>query len=119
MGSVADRFRARQVTGKLPAPAYRKAARHAGHNPPGIAAITKIAAEREALKGVYLGNCNVTACQSPGAVWWNTAMRKFYCRSCAKEINRPGWPLGADTPTLCFDRGIYVDDWTETLGEGV
>jgi hypothetical protein len=60
------------------------------------------------LKGAYLGNCNITACQGPGAVWFNKAMGKYYCRECAEAINTPGWPLGANTPIICFDRGIYT-----------
>ena len=39
------------------------------------------------LKGVYGKNCNVTACQQPGATWWNFVMRKYYCAECAHEIN--------------------------------
>ena len=70
---------------------------------------------REALKGTYLGNCNITACQRPGAVWFNRAMDRFYCRSCAHAINAPGWPLGDKTPVICFERGIYIDgEWELT-----
>jgi hypothetical protein len=31
--------------------------------------------------------CNRTACQKPGAVWWNTSTRAYYCTDCAKAIN--------------------------------
>jgi hypothetical protein len=109
MGSIANRFAIKQMTGNMPS----KTSRHNfGRNVTAAAAkvVDEVAEEaaRAALKGAYLGNCNVTACQKPGAVWWNTAMRKFYCRSCAKAINAPGWPLGDKTPILCFDRGIYA-----------
>lgn len=50
------------------------------------------------LKGIKDGNCNVTACQRPGATFFNKSTRKYYCRACAKEIN---WPGGrADTKAL-------------------
>ena len=38
-------------------------------------------------KGVWQGNCNITSCQKPGAVWWNIYMRKYYCTDCATKIN--------------------------------
>lgn len=31
--------------------------------------------------------CNRTACQKPGAAWWNTSTRAYYCADCAKAIN--------------------------------
>lgn len=38
-------------------------------------------------KGKRLGSCNVTACQRPGAYWYNKVMNAWYCTSCAREIN--------------------------------
>lgn len=116
MGSISDRFRVKQMTGRMPnsnsGVAFNRTAQFAANNMPA----SRAAAEREALKGVYLGNCNVTACQQPGATWWNTAMGKFYCRSCAKAINAPGWPLGDKTPIICFDRSIYLEYPEEVEG---
>lgn len=41
----------------------------------------------KADKGKRLGSCNVTACQRPGAYWYNKVMKAWYCTSCAREIN--------------------------------
>ena len=49
-------------------------------------------------KGQYFnGSCNVTACQKPGAQYWNTSTRAFYCAKCAKQINE----VLMSTPDLC------------------
>lgn len=40
------------------------------------------------LKGKYNGNCNRTACQKPGATWFNLNTSAFYCASCGMDINR-------------------------------
>ena len=39
-------------------------------------------------KGTKGGNCNRTACQRPGAVWFHLDTRAWYCTSCARELNR-------------------------------
>lgn len=39
------------------------------------------------LKGKKGENCNVEACQSPGAWWYNKPMRAYYCTRCARRIN--------------------------------
>jgi hypothetical protein len=39
------------------------------------------------MKGEYQGNCNRTACQKPGAVWYNHSTRAYYCTACAHLIN--------------------------------
>lgn len=40
-------------------------------------------------KGVFGGACNVTACQLPdSATWFNHSTRKYYCVTCATELNR-------------------------------
>lgn len=41
-------------------------------------------------KGLKGGSCNVTACQRPGAHYFNKSTRKYYCAECAEEINWPG-----------------------------
>lgn len=38
-------------------------------------------------KGRFGGLCNRTACQAPGATWFNHSTRAYYCASCAKQIN--------------------------------
>jgi len=40
-----------------------------------------------AIKGIQGGNCNRTACQLPGANWYNRATHAYYCPACAKLIN--------------------------------
>lgn len=46
---------------------------------------------RKAMKGAKGQNCNVTACQLPGAVFQNVGMistgSSWYCRSCATDIH--------------------------------
>jgi hypothetical protein len=37
--------------------------------------------------GTFGGLCNRTACREPGARWWNSSTRKFYCVMCASRIN--------------------------------
>lgn len=39
------------------------------------------------LKGVYMGNCNRSACFRPGADWYNHGTSKYYCQSCAFMLN--------------------------------
>ena len=41
-------------------------------------------------KGLKNGSCNVTACQKPGATFFNKSTKKYYCCDCAREINWPG-----------------------------
>lgn len=120
MGSIATRFAAKQRTGVMPpAGSHRRTAGYRAVNSFGLAQeallTERVAAQRAALKGVYLGNCNLTACQEPGAVWWNTGTRRWYCRRCANAINAPGWPLGDKTPIICFDRGIYATNQPRLL----
>lgn len=43
------------------------------------------------------GPCNVTACQQPGAIYWNTSTLAWYCRKCALAINA----VPMSTPPLC------------------
>jgi hypothetical protein len=55
---------------------------------------------RAALKGKRGGNCNVTDCQKPGATWWNTSTRAYYCQHCAMEINR--WSNHDEGFSICY-----------------
>lgn len=56
--------------------------------------------KKAALKGKQGGNCNVTACQKPGATWWNTSTRAYYCAHCANEINR--WSKHDEGYEICY-----------------
>lgn len=38
-------------------------------------------------KGLFNGRCNVTACQEPGAVFFNTGSNAYYCSECAADIH--------------------------------
>lgn len=39
-------------------------------------------------KGKLNGKCNRTACQQPGAVYYNHSTRAYYCAECADLINK-------------------------------
>jgi len=56
-------------------------------------------------KGKKSGRCNVTACQKPGANYFNKSTRAYYCEDCAQEINWPGGRADCmelyGTPLLC------------------
>lgn len=41
-------------------------------------------------KGLRNGSCNRTACQAPGATWYNLSTRAWYCGECAGMINWAG-----------------------------
>jgi hypothetical protein len=43
--------------------------------------------ETNNIKGAYNGLCNRTACQAPGAVYYNHSTEKYYCVVCADLIN--------------------------------
>lgn len=57
------------------------------------------------LKGIKNGNCNVTACQKPNAIYFNKSTRKYYCKECADAINWEGGRLDTfklyGKPLLC------------------
>jgi hypothetical protein len=40
-----------------------------------------------ALKGKQGGNCNRTACQAPGATYYNPYTYAYYCPACARMLN--------------------------------
>lgn len=56
----------------------------------GLVPITTPTLNVDALKGRKGGFCNVTACQKPGAYYYNKSTQKYYCEHCASEINWPG-----------------------------
>lgn len=37
-------------------------------------------------KGKEGGSCNVTACQRPGAIWYNHGSYAWYCPACRQQI---------------------------------
>jgi hypothetical protein len=39
-------------------------------------------------KGLLNGSCNRSACQKPGAVYYNHSTRAYYCADCADMINK-------------------------------
>jgi len=39
------------------------------------------------MKGEYNQECNRTACNNSAAVYYNHSTEKYYCKSCAMEIN--------------------------------
>jgi hypothetical protein len=43
--------------------------------------------EFPADKGFWGGSCNMSACLRPGATWYNHGSLKYYCRSCAHDLN--------------------------------
>jgi hypothetical protein len=81
---------------------------------------TSVAEKKKAeLKGKRDGNCNVTVCQKPGATWWNTSTRAYYCPHCASEINR--WSRHDEGYEICFPsesmaiaaKAMFTDGRTE------
>jgi len=64
---------------------------------------TQTMAKDPALKGVKDGNCNITACQSPGAHFWNRVMNKYYCHHCAGDMHRFALRVGEETLFPNFD----------------
>lgn len=39
-------------------------------------------------KGKENGSCNRQACQAPNAIYFNQSTERYYCRDCARDINR-------------------------------
>lgn len=54
-------------------------------------------------KGWRGGSCNRTDCQQPGATFYNTSTRRWYCPACARKIN--DFAERVDKVTLCFPEG--------------
>lgn len=57
-------------------------------------------------KGRFMQNCNVTACLTKPAGWFNKGTNAYYCRRCATDINH--FPVEGIGP-LCTDK------WEEVL----
>lgn len=57
-----------------------------------------------ALKGVKNGNCNRQACQRPGATWFNSSTRAYYCKKCAAKINY--WSELDWNETICTEETV-------------
>lgn len=79
----------------------------------------RIAGLDPAAKGVRGKNCNVTACQEPGAFFFNSGTNKHYCRYCATDIHR--FNLRSDDDFVLFpnfekDMGDH-NEWF-VLGRG-
>jgi hypothetical protein len=76
-------------------------------------------------KGLKGGSCNRTACQAPGAMWFNHSTRAYYCQWCARLINESCRNddyvkgLGHDLLTLDLPEGSHPtasnDDATSVL----
>ena len=54
-------------------------------------------------KGKENGSCNRKACQRPGAVFFNTSTRAWYCAPCAHKINNA-------SPGLCYVPDKHAGD---------
>lgn len=92
----------------------QKNRRTGGNNIPALLTESIAKNKKLALKGVKDGNCNVTACQRPGATWWNTSMRAYYCRTCAHDINY--WCRKDGNELICHEsrevaEGIHPSAW--------
>lgn len=44
-------------------------------------------------KGLENGNCNRSACQQPGAIWYNHWSKKWYCYRCSLDIGNDSFVL--------------------------
>lgn len=54
------------------------------------------------VKGAFNGLCNRQACQVPGATWFNSSTRAYYCPACAAKINE--FSAQADGYLLCSEQ---------------
>jgi hypothetical protein len=57
-------------------------------------------------KGEQGGSCNRTACQRPGAVWFHQDTRRWYCTTCARELNRANH---ADAMRIYGSELLHID----------
>lgn len=64
------------------------------------------------LKGQRGGNCNRTACQLAPAPYYNPYTHAFYCKTCARELNRV-WEGDPIMTKSCYvpaqDERLYVE----------
>ena len=67
-------------------------------------------------KGRMNGSCNRTACQQPGASWFNTSTRAYYCEPCARDIT--DFTKRVDGFHICFPTtGDAARDATTRFGQ--
>lgn len=65
-------------------------------------------------KGIKGGRCNVTACQKPGAVFYSKSTGRYYCQSCAEQIN---WPGGRADVMALYGVPLLCEVDEQTTGE--
>lgn len=66
--------------------------------------------ENKADKGHYRGSCNRTACQAPGATWYNFMTQRYYCPACGMLINDDNHPSSYEKMSghpICVKRPDY------------
>lgn len=85
MGKIAERFRRKQIKQEYlnnsGDPSNKTLSEILDHiNDPA----------KDPTKGQYMGRCNMTAChtKSRPVDWYNKYTNRFYCESCAWDINR-------------------------------
>lgn len=66
-------------------------------------------------KGKRGGLCNRSACLAPGAMWFNTSTRAYYCRGCAHSINR--FAIDDCGHPICFESLSAEADANLKFGE--
>jgi hypothetical protein len=68
------------------------------------------------MKGQLNGLCNRTACQRPGATWFNTSTRAYYCEDCARDIT--GFTKRVDGFHICYpSTGNVAEDAKMEFGK--
>lgn len=71
-------------------------------------------------KGEFEGHCNRSACLKPGATWYNHSTRKYYCGSCAHDLNYDSFNRREAMITyghLLCTAGKYNSDWSYALDQ--
>lgn len=66
----------------------------------------------KADKGLRNGSCNRTACQVSGATYLNSGTHAYYCRACARLINRN---CPADQPLCVIDPELAAQQSQQRL----
>jgi hypothetical protein len=56
-------------------------------------------------KGKFEGSCNIRTCLAPNANWYNRGSLAYYCKSCARMLNRVNRndPLVLKDGPLCYE----------------
>lgn len=52
--------------------------------------------------------CYRTACQRPGAIYFNKSTHKYYCPQCAHDLNRVNWDYW-EAPLCTLNDAEYID----------